>query len=141
MSLLQVYKNNEIEYIGFDCVYIQTFLQKLGIIFYPIIDLDFHDMSEIYKIGNFIRHDIIRITQSMDLNFHCHTDDEARVVIDGEVIFMIILDNNYRIELKVSRGDYMSIPKNMVHTVIIKEPVKVLRLFTSMDDYKAIPYE
>lgn len=64
---------------------------------------------------------------------HTHADDEIRYIIDGEGIFGFVLPDGSQVELTVSRGDYINVPRGTEHwfRLTASRRIKAIRYFSS----------
>ena len=67
------------------------------------------------------------------LRIHTHDDDEVRYIVDGEGVFGFVLPDRSQVELLVSPGDFVKIPKNTEHWFRLTpgNRIKAVRYFTS----------
>lgn len=79
--------------------------------------------------------DIFICDASMYINWHYHTDDEVRLIIDGECYFKFKEDE----VIKAIPGTFIKIPKGVLHSFECsqKTPVKALRYFSNNENWDA----
>ena len=70
---------------------------------------------------------------------HYHMDDEVRMILDGEGVFTIYPDAETAVDIVMQAGDFLRIPKNIMHsfTLTDKKYVVALRVFAENPKWEA----
>jgi len=68
---------------------------------------------------------------------HMHTDDEVRLVLDGEGIFGFSPDGAEEFELEIHAGEFISLPAGMWHWFTLTDARRIVavRLFEDTDGW------
>jgi 1,2-dihydroxy-3-keto-5-methylthiopentene dioxygenase len=71
---------------------------------------------------------------------HYHTEDEVRVVLEGDGIFDVRNDDNGWIRIEVTQGDIIAIPAHKYHRFSLtdRKHIRCMRLFANHDGWAPI---
>jgi len=71
---------------------------------------------------------------------HCHTEDEVRVVVDGEGIFDVRDDADRWVRIEVTSGDMIVIPARTHHRFYLtdRKHIRCMRLFANHDGWSPL---
>ncbi len=119
---------------------ISSTLAEYGITYlkHPLDQLSLDGVLFRYKHFNYKSHDVFTSRNLFSTDLHSHLGVETIVVLVGSGIFEFPIDD-LMIELRVHPGDYISIPKNVVHKFSSYGMLKTVRYFDG-ESYEAVPY-
>lgn len=106
-------------------------------------------VDEVKREHGYVDHDFVELapdTPNLDAicakfdQEHFHTEDEVRLVVDGEGIFDVRDDGDRWLRIEVERGDMIVIPKNTHHRFFLTERkhIRCMRLFANHDGWAPV---
>mgnify|MGYP003334271839 CR=1 FL=1 len=103
---------------------------------YKVSTIDFMDMD---KLNDFLEEqsikfpysDIFEHNEPFELKEHFHTDYESRFIITGNPTFTINGE-----EIQLTKGMYIELKPNILHSFKSNGPVKALRFFKTPEGWQ-----
>ncbi|MGZ8924501.1 MAG: cupin domain-containing protein [Nitrososphaeraceae archaeon] len=130
-------ETGDIQYYSTDEVNISHILKEHKISYFHKRYSDIETLVETTKFQyGMVSHDLFRADEPRNMDPHVHENMEARFLLKGYGIFFVIVDGLI-IELHVEPGDFILIPKNMIHGFESLVPITFIRFFSK--ECKTVP--